>query len=228
MQTIYIYLDDSGVLHNNEKYFVYAGYLFFGKKERDDARRQYRTLSDKIKRSIDGCEEVKSYGLKPKHKRSLNRVLNKYESLSVCVDIKRVYDHILSEKKSIHRYKDYVLKRCIKGKFMELIRRGLLNPNEDVYLILNIDEQPTSTNGYYDLRSSILEELKYGIRNFDYGITHQPILYGNFNIDVFFRDSKRDYLIQASDILANSIWCSHVFRNPHLRNKTNHFYLQLP
>lgn len=228
VQTVYIYLDDSGVLHKKQKYFVYAGYVFFGKNEKDKARREYKKLSDNIKNKLIDCQEVKSFGLAPKHKRSLTNVLKKYESLSVCVDIKRVYNNILENKMSIHRYKDYVLKRAIKAKFNQLIQNGRLNPNEDIHLILNIDEQPTSTNGFYDLKSSIFEELKNGVMNFDYGTIHKPILFANFEVDVFFRDSKNDYLIQAADILANSIWSSHVRAIPRMRNKINHIYLQLP
>lgn len=227
MKTIYMYFDDSGVFHKKERYFVYGGYVFFSKEERDKARREYRTLSDKIKAKLE-CDEVKSYGLKAKHKRSLNNVMKKYESLSVCINIRDIKEYILADKRSIHRFKDYALKRCIKAKFIQLIRDGLVNPDEDIHLIVNVDEQPTSTDGFYDLRSSIKEELRYGVGNFNYAVFHPPILNGDFEVDVYFRDSKNDYLIQAADILANSIWCSHKFKNPNLRNKLNHFYLQLP
>ncbi|MCM0627478.1 DUF3800 domain-containing protein [Lysinibacillus sp. OL1_EC] len=228
MQTIYIYLDDSGVFHRNDRYFVYGGYLFLDKKEKDTARRKYRKLSDQIKATIDGCVEVKSFGLAAKHRRALYNVMKPYESLSVCVNTRRINKDIMSEKKSIHRFKDYALKRCIKSKFMDLIRKGKIDPNEDVNLIICIDEQGTATNGYYDLKSSIYEEFIHGVHNFDYSVFHKPILYGNLMIDVSYKTSISDYLIQASDIIANTIWHSHTHSKHQLRNKTNHFYLQLP
>lgn len=229
LQTIFIYIDDSGVFHTNDRYFVYAGYLFLGREEKDNALRKYRTLSNKIKAKIDGCVEVKSYGLDFKNRRSLYNIMKSYESLSLCVNTKRVRKDIMKDKKSIHRFKDYALKRCIKGKFVDLIRRGMINPKEDVNLIINIDEQGTATNGYYDLRASIYEEFINGIQNFDYGTFHKPILFGNLNVQVNYRTSVSDYLIQASDIIANRIWCSHIQSKPKLRDKKgNHFYLQLP
>lgn len=75
------------------------------------------------------------------------------------MEIKQVYASILSNKKAICRYKDYVLKRCVKAKLQELIKKGILKDDEDITIEVNIDEQLTATNGYYSLRDSIKEEL---------------------------------------------------------------------
>lgn len=179
--------------------------------------------------SLNRTRELKACGLNIKYKRALFNILKSYESLSVCIDLQKVHKDIMSHKKSIHRYKDYALKRCIKGKMIDLINRRLLDPNEDITLIINIDEQTTASNGYYDLSSSIYEEFISGIYNFDYGVFHKPILFGNLKVHVYYKASIHDYLIQASDIIANRIWSSYVYSNPNLRNKTgNHYYLQLP
>jgi len=47
-----------------------------------------------------------------------------------------------------------------------------------------------------------------GIKNLDYGSFHPPLFTGTVNIKVKFCDSSNNYLIQASDILANRIHSS--------------------
>ena len=162
---IFFFFDDSGVLHKNEQsgYFVYAGYVFLGRENLDSAKRKYIHANKEIKKATGMSGELKAAGLKPKYKRSLFNSVKAYESLSVAVNISKVYDHILAEKKSICRYKDYILKICIKAKLVEFIERGALSASDDVDIFVYIDEQLTATNGYYDLRDSIREELQYGI-----------------------------------------------------------------
>lgn len=160
---------------------------------------------------------MKAANLKSKHKRSLFNSVKEYDSVAVVVDISRVYDYILADKKSICRYKDYILKRCVKNKLKKLITDGRISKNEDVTISIFIDEQLTATNGYYDLRDSIREELCYGIVNFDYSIRHQHVFDSNVTVNIQYCDSSTNYLIQASDILANRIWTSYRTNNPNLR-----------
>ena len=68
-----------------------------------------------------------------------------------------------------------MLKLCVKRKIEDLISKGAVNANEDVEIFIYIDEQLTATNGYYNLQDSIVEELKYGIVNFNYGIVHPHV-----------------------------------------------------
>lgn len=229
LKRIYFFLDDSGTLHKNEKsgFFVYAGYVFVGNNTKDKAKRQYKKLCNDIK-DVNGYPgELKACFLKKKHKRALVNVLSMYESISCSVDISRVYPHILSEKLSRFRYKDYIIKRLVKDKINDLINRNIISAHDDIELIINIDEQHTATNGWYDLENSIKEELLHGISNFDYGTTYPPILHGNLTLKIKYCDSKNNYLIQASDIIANYIWHSCIgdiktFRLP------KHFRLQFP
>lgn len=230
IQEIFFYFDDSGVLHKNDKsgYFVYGGYSFFDKFAKEEAKRRYRVLNCKIKTSLGVQTELKACNLEHKHKRALYNIMRYEESVAGVVDISKVYDSILCEKKSIHRYKDYVLKRAIKTKLRDLIRYRKIDPNLDTTLRIYVDEQATATNGYYDLRSSVYEELKTGISNFNYNHTFQPIFFGNLVVEVQFCDSKCNYLIQASDILANRIWNAHVWKKEEMKIKDNHTYLLLP
>lgn len=166
--------------------------------------------------------------LENKHRRALFNSVREYDSFSVVVDISRVYDNILDQKKAICRYKDYILKRIIKYKLLELIKKGIISREEDVCIIIQIDNQLTATNGYYGLRESIVEELQHGIANFDYGIRHPAVFDSSVEVHIKYCDSKNNYLIQACDILANRIWSSYKKDDPLLRNIENHINLELP
>lgn len=86
----------------------------------------------------------------------------------------------------------------------------------------------TATNGYYDLRESIAEELQHGIANFDYGIVHPPLFNAEVKVKIEYCDSSHNYMIQASDILANRIWTSYFKEKPELREIDNHVTLTFP
>lgn len=229
MKQIYFFLDDSGTLHRNENsgFFVYAGYVFVGNTDKENAKRQYRKLCKDIKDVNEYPGELKACFLENKHKRALVKVLSMYESISCSVDISRVRQNILSEKLSRFRYKDYIIKRLVKAKINDLIHRKIISAHDDIELFINIDEQHTATNGWYDLKNSIREELVNGISNFDYGRTYPPILHGNLTLQIQYCDSKNNYLIQASDIIANYIWHSCI-GNINMFRLPKHFRLQFP
>ena len=52
--------------------------------------------------------------------------------------------NILEKKKSRCRYKDYILKLCVKRKLQELISRGIIKSDEDIIIEICIDEQLTA------------------------------------------------------------------------------------
>ena len=114
------------------------------------------------------------------------------------------------------------------NEIKRLIADGVLSSDEDITITIYIDEQLTATNGYYDLRDSIMEELRYGIVNFDYGVLHQSIFNATVTVNIEYCDSSKNYLIQASDILANRIWTSYAKNDPKLRRIENHttFFLK--
>jgi len=224
------FFDDSGVFHKTESsgYFVYAGYVFFNMNDSDSAKRKYKKALSELKKSVDLEGEFKASSLNAKHKRSLHNSVREFDSLSIAVKLDRVYDHIINDKKSRGRYKDYILKRGIKSKLSEALKYERINADDDINLFIYIDEQQTATNGYYSLEASIKEELQYGIHNFDYGITHNRILNGAINVKVEYCDSKSNYLIQASDILANRVRASYFNNNQKLREIPNHSILTFP
>lgn len=229
-QEVIFFFDDSGVLHKNELsgYFVYAGYVFTNRNELDSAKRKYIHANKMLKNALCVSTELKVSNLVPKHKRSLYNSVKDYRSVAAVVEISRLYDYVIENKKSICRYKDYILKRCIKNELELMITDGILSKNEDITISIYIDEQLTATNGYYDLRDSIKEELKHGIINFNYGISYPNVFDANVEVIIHYCDSSTNYMIQASDILANRIWTSYRINNRKLRMKDNQTILTFP
>lgn len=207
MQTITFYVDDSGVLHTNESsgYFVYGGYVFLDRKHREKKTRQYKSLARKICEDLD-VPEAKASCLKPKHKRALMNVMKDVESFSVVTDISKMYKRIMTTKSSRHRFKDYALKIAIKRKLEVLIREGKVDPKVPTHLNILIDEQPTATDGVYSLEESIFEEFSVGFSSFDYSAEKPRLFHSKFVVSIKFKSSHSDYMIQASDILANRVW----------------------
>lgn len=226
IQTIYINIDDSGKLVDTEKVAIYAGLVFTSKKEKDKFITQYRSIVQSIKckycnqniancESNKSCPELKHNMLKPKHNRQMMNYIKKYSILCCIINNDKVYPKIKQDKASRGRYLDFALKLLIKQTIKGLIKDGLINPNEPIKLILNIDEQSTKTNGYYNLKDGIIEELKYGIYNYNYNSMHPPILNSTFDISLCYQNSEKSYLIQASDLIAGTI------RRTYLNNINN-------
>ena len=230
MQQLYFFFDDSGVLHkkNSVQKFIYAGYVFHSRKELDIAKRKYRALVRKIQTSLGRDDEIKAFGLDDNFKRALYNVMRKEESLSLVVDISRVYDSILSSPKSICRYKDYILKRAIKAKIKSMIDHNTVAVDDEIAISIYIDEQLTATDGIYGLRETIKEEFQYGIKNYNYETFYPPLFQNQVSVNVEYCESKKNYMIQACDILANRIFASYKYNKPELREIPNHKHLTFP
>lgn len=228
MQELYFYLDDSGVLHSNahERFFIYAGYVFTSQREKDLALASYRKATRSVNPRPD--QELKAHGTKGKTKRYLNSILKNYESFSCVVDKHRIYKNIIQNKKSVHRYKDYCLKRVAKAKLLDMIARKTIDPELPTILRFYIDNQPTSTDGIYNLRESIREEFSSGIQNFDYGTFYEPIFQSHLQVTTDFCDSRIQPLIQAADILANSIFTNRNYNPKVKHNHPHHTEIILP
>lgn len=228
-----IYLDDSGVFTtgNNSKFFVYGGYSFTNDTDRLTAKSLYKKRVNEIRKSLGytNGNELKAAILSAKHKRSLFEVMKKYNSVDVAVNLGSVYPNILENKLAVHRYKDYVLKRLVKAEVERLISSGEIDPYKPAELKVYIDQQHTSTDGYYTLAESISEELNHGINNFNYGMFYPPIFKAPVKLHISFCDSAHDYLIQASDILANRVFTAYNYNQPHLmKDMPYHTHINLP
>ena len=94
--------------------------------------------------------------------------------------------------------------RLIKSIIEELIKSKKINPYKNIRLIINIDEQTTKSNGYYNLKDGLTEELLHGISNFNYDKVYKNILYRKLEINLSYQDSGKSYLVQAADLIAGT------------------------
>jgi len=85
-----------------------------------------------------------------------------------------------------------------------LIAENKIDPERSVHLILNLDEQTTKSNGYYDLKFGILEELQNGIINYNYETFFNPIL-NDVSIEIKHQDSYNSLCVQAADLIVGEI-----------------------
>lgn len=223
IQTVFINIDDSGKLVYTEKVSIYAGVVFTSKEEKDKFITQYRSIVEGLKckyckKEISKCTnnllcpELKHNMLKPKHNRQLMNYIKKYSILGCVINNDKVYPNIKANRASKGRFLDYAIKLLIKQTIKGLIKEKRIDQNKPINLIINIDEQTTKTNGYYNLRDGILEELKYGIINYNYGFINKPIVNSDLEVTVHYQKSDKNYLIQASDLIAGTI------RSLYLRN----------
>lgn len=213
-QELYINLDDSGNFYNNERICVYGGLVFFSKAEKDKFITQYRAIINSIKcKYCDGepsacnntCPEIKDTNIYPQDKRRIMNYLKKYFVIAVIIKNDQIYDHIINDKAARGRYIDYAIRRLIKGLLCRLIQFKSIDPHKPVRLIINIDQQSTKSNGYYNLTDSLVEELKYGIQNYNYDVQFLPILFDELDISLHYQVSKNSYVVQAADLIAGTI-----------------------
>lgn len=209
-QEIYINLDDSGKLTTKEKISVYGGIVFLSKKEKDKFITQYKSIINDIKCNYcevcnKKCPEIKNTNIKPKDKRRLMNYLKKYYTVGLIIKNEFVYDYIKDNKAAKGRFIDYGIRRMIKEIIKNFIKYEKINPYRPIKLIINIDQQSTKSNGYYNLQDGLIEELKHGIINYNYSSPIPPIIYSGLEVKVSYQDSGKSYVVQAADLLAGTI-----------------------
>ena len=206
-------MDDSGKLSRSEEYSVYGGLLFSSKEERQKFCNQYRSLLKDIKCDYcketktacsKTCPEIKSFLISNAQRRRIVNLCKQYKTFSLIINNTQVYSHIMENKASKGRYIDYTQKITFKTIIRKLISKGLINPALPLKISINIDQQATKSNGYYNLRDGLYEEFYHGISNYNYGFTYPPILKAEPQITVDYIDSKKSVAIQAADIIAGT------------------------
>ena len=142
IQTIYINVDDSGQLaqnNPNELLFVYGGVFFLSLTDQENFDRQYRALVNTIKSKYCSdfkkdsslndkhcekhshqnckynCPELKSNMLQSKDRRRLLNFIKKYDTTVAVVSNMKLKDYIFDSKASKGRFKDYVIKREVQA-----------------------------------------------------------------------------------------------------------------
>lgn len=210
-QEIYINMDDSGVLHNNENYCIYGGVVFTSKNNQDIFGRKYKKILNSIKCSYCKskkencnfkCPEIKDTNIYPNHKRRLFNLIKKENCYAVIINNHNVSEKIMNNKTSRGRYRDYAQRLVIKNVIFNLIKNNEIDPKKPVKLIIRIDQQATSTDTNRKFVNDIRKELTKGIHNYKYDIFHNPILFSELEVDLKYVLSHKHILVQASDFIA--------------------------
>lgn len=205
-------MDDSGKLSSHEQVCVYGGLIFLSKKDKDKFITQYRSIIKNIRCKYchksecnHKCPEIKNTNILPNDKRRLMNYIKKYCVIALVINNNLVYNHILESKGAKGRFIDYAIRRVIKESIKILIKNHEVNAYQNTKLIINIDEQSTKNNGYYNLKDGLFEELKHGISNYNYGAIISPIIHGEFTLSLSYQNSANSYVVQAADLLAGTI-----------------------
>ena len=86
----------------------------------------------------------------------------------------------------------------------EGVEQGVINPDDIDSVRVRFDEHTTATDGCYELHEVLEQELKYGTFNAEWDQFSPPLFpHMRGGVEVSFRDSSKDALIRASDIVAN-------------------------
>lgn len=206
---IFVYADESGVFDQaNNQLFVFGGLIFLSKEHRDNEKRKYinaeRTLRTRSKATIKG--ELKACSLVPKDKSSLFRSLNNVYRFAAVVHQRELKAEIFNHKKTKQRYLDYAFKIALKRALQDLIKSGHLNSDFDDDLVVFFDEHTTATDGRYELHEGLESEFKLGTFNGTYGKFFPPLFPNLKSVNLTMKDSQKDPLIRAADIVANKVF----------------------
>ena len=222
---IYVYSDESGVfdkIHNN--IYVYGGVIILGTENKNVWCRKYIAAENAIYSSLnkDKTEELKAAVISNKHKGKLYRSLNNCYKFAVVVNQDKVLDRIYKSKKDKQRYLDYVYKIAVKRAFENLISQKAITPKDVENIYFNVDEHTTATNGRYELKEALEQELKRGTYNTEWNKFYPPIFPQIKTVDVSFCNSKTVTLVRAADIVANKIYHMEQAKCDFSNEITNH------
>lgn len=212
---LFIYSDESGVFdkEHNEIY-VYGGLIFLGKEQKDIYARKYMA-AEKVLRSSKYAddEELKACKISNKEKGKLYRSMNGAIRFGVIINQKKVLERIFQSKKDKQRYLDYAYKIGLKKALQRMIADGIIDKDciENVHLFT--DEHTTATNGRYELREGLEQELKNGTYNMQYDKFFPPVFEKMKGIELENCDSRKVILVRAADIVANRIYYMALNRN---------------
>ena len=221
--SIFVYADESGVFdHLHNDYFVFGGILLYSKNQRDIMGRKYlkaeRNLGNNARRSKNG--ELKAATLSNAHKGKLFRSLNQVCKFAVVVRQQSILESIFSHPKSKQRYLDYAFKIGLKHAIVTQISEGVIPPDYSEVIDVRMDEHTTATDGRYELREALEAEYRIGTYNTKWDKFYPPILPLLSGVNFCLRDSARDPLIRAADIVANRVFhYATMDKLPELRSK---------
>lgn len=213
---IFVYSDESGTfdkVHN--EYFVFGGVILLGPEMRDNELRKFINAERTIRKigSYESCAELKACRISNKEKGKLFRSLNNCIRFGVVVRQRNILDRIFGGKKDKQRYLDYAYKIGLRRCFEKLIEENVINPNEVTSIRIYADEHTTATNGRYELREGLEQELKNGTFNYNYVKFFPPVFKNLKEINLQNCNSCKNTLVRAADIVANRIYYEAVSGN---------------
>lgn len=221
---IFIYTDESGVFdkqHND--FFVFGGVMFLSKEDKDNAHHKYLHAENSLKYKYN-IKELKACKIQNKDKGKLFRSLNNLIKFGVVVPQERVLDSVFKNKKSKQRFLDYTYKRMIKEILLQLEKELIIKLEEIKNIYIYCDEHTTSTNGKYELREGLEQELKTGTHNWNFKKFYRPICENIESLNLKFCDSKNVALIRGADIVANRLYHFAITHNlEEIRKKIRFF-----
>lgn len=204
---LFVYADESGVLdpaHN--EFYVFGGLILVGKTEKDKAVNRYLSVERSIRKRTGISGELKACKLGLAHRGEVFRSLNPWAKFGVIVEQQRLYDSIISQKKTKQRYLDFVFKLGLKRALLGMIGDGVFEKNDVGNIRIFMDEHTTATDGRYELQESLEMEFKHGMHNFETMTHFLPVFPDMDSVQVEMRDSASTPLIRAADMVANRIF----------------------
>lgn len=225
---LFVYSDESGVfdkVHND--FFVFGGLIILGQESKEGWSRKYSAAEKAIRNKIS-CptkQELKACKIGNKEKNKLYRSLNNCYKFGVVIKQENVMDRIFVSKKDKQRYLDYAYKISIKKALSKMIQDGIINSTEVDNLYFYVDEHTTATNGRYELREGLEQELKNGTFNYTYQCYYPPIIPTIKSLHLQYCNSKSNILIRASDIVANNIYFNAITNSQGISDKLYLTYL---
>lgn len=229
---IYIYSDESGIFDNKHyDYFVYGGLVFLSKQESIVTTNKYKSVENKIRKQLNLSEEIeiKASFLRNeiKLKRWLYNTLSKSYKFGVVIKEKQLKQSIFINKENKRRHLDYAFKIALKNELLYLSSNNVINLDKIEKLTIIVDQHSTATNGIYDLKTGILNELKYGTYNMQFNHFYKPIIPGLKSLKLQFVDSRNSILVRASDIVANRIYYD-ILNNKTIKQSLYNHIIYLP
>ncbi|AHK22670.1 hypothetical protein X271_00584 [Candidatus Hepatoplasma crinochetorum Av] len=202
---IYMYIDESGVLHKNDYYniFLFGGICFINENLRNKCKWEYGKRELEIKNKYPNNKELKGNTLKNKHKKYLYSILNGEKTFIGKVNINKLKEIDWQRKKSIQKYKDWFLMMLIKEQVNNLIIKKEINVNEKNIFHIFVDNQNISIDEKNNLTKKINQEFFKGKYNNKKEFI-KPIFNQFGKIKVKYVNSETNELIRAADILCNN------------------------
>ena len=199
----YLFLDESGNLHKNssDRYFVIGGVYT---DNYTDIKKSYVEINKELKEKInmDFNVELKASYLNMEEKMDIVVKLQEMDGMyivGIIVDKEKIGIKI----DQIHLYYNYVIRKLVDY----LIKCRLIKTGKGQRLHINIDTT--------SMKKEEIDSLEMYLKT-HYNIEKRY----PFDVNVTYWDSKKNYMVQIADIMANTLWNiaqlenrAHIFRH---------------